>query len=61
MMRKYYEMAAEISYFNNTVFEKYNETYPKNFLKTTKPIYKHKNKIGINKSINIKKNKGSNF
>ena len=57
MMRKYYEMAAEISYFNNIVFEKYNETYPKNFLKTTKPIYKHKNKIGINKSINIKKNK----
>tara|TARA_Y100001936_G_scaffold40158_2_gene38651 strand:+ start:4171 stop:5859 length:1689 start_codon:yes stop_codon:yes gene_type:complete len=56
-MRKYYEMAAEISYFNNTVFEKYNETYPKNFLKNIKPIYKHKNKIGINKKINIKKNK----
>ena len=57
MMRKYYEMAAEISYFNNTVFEKYNETYPKNYLKNIKPIYKHKNKIGINKKINIKKNK----
>ena len=57
MMRKYYEMAEYISYFNNTVFEKYNETYPKNLFKDANPIYKHKSKIGINENINIKTNK----
>ena len=57
MMRKYYEMAEYISYFNNTVFEKYNETYPKNLFKNANPIYKHKSKIGINESIDIKTNK----
>ena len=56
MMRKYYEMAADISYFNNTVFEKYNETYPRNLFISSNPIYKHKSKIGINKNIDIKKN-----
>ena len=57
MMRKYYEMAEYISYFNSTVFEKYNETYPKNLFKNANPIYKHKSKIGINEKIDIKKNK----
>ena len=57
MMRKYYEMAEYISYFNNTVFEKYNETYPKNLFKNANPIYKHKSKIGINENIDIKTNK----
>jgi len=57
MMRKYYEMAEYISYFNSTVFEKYNETYPKNLFKNANPIYKHKSKIGINKKIDIKTNK----
>jgi len=57
MMRKYYEMAEYISYFNSTVFEKYNETYPKNLFKNANPIYKHKSKIGINKNIDIKTNK----
>ena len=57
MMRKYYEMATEISYFNSTVFEKYNETYPKNIFKSKNPIYKHKSKIGISKNIDIKTNK----
>ena len=57
MMRKYYEMAEYISYFNSTVFEKYNETYPKNLFKNINPIYKHKSKIGINENIDIKTNK----
>ena len=57
MMRKYYEMAEYISYFNITVFEKYNETYPKNLFKNANPIYKHKSKIGINENIDIKTNK----
>ena len=57
MMRKYYEMAADISYFNSTVFEKYNETFPKNLFQSVNPIYMHKSKIGINKNINIKTNK----
>ena len=57
MMRKYYEMAEYISYFNSTVFEKYNETYPKNLFKNANPIYKHKSKIGINEKIDIKTNK----
>ena len=57
MMRKYYEMAEYISYFNSTVFEKYNETYPKNLFKNANPIYKHKSKIGINENIDIKTNK----
>ena len=56
-MRKYYEMAEYISYFNSTVFEKYNETYPKNLFKNANPIYKHKSKIGINENIDIKTNK----
>ena len=57
MMRKYYEMAECISYFNSTVFEKFNETYPKNLFKNANPIYKHKSKIGINENIDIKTNK----
>ena len=57
MMRKYYKMAEYISYFNSTVFEKYNETYPKNLFKNANPIYKHKSKIGINENIDIKTNK----
>ena len=57
MMRKYYEMAEYISYFNSTVFEKYNETYPKNLFRNANPIYKHKSKIGINENIDIKTNK----
>ena len=57
MMRKYYEMAEYISYFNSTVFEKYNETYPKNLFKNANPIYKHKSKIGISENIDIKTNK----
>ena len=61
MMRKYYEMAEYISYFNSTVFEKYNETYPKNLFKNANPIYKHKSKIGINENIDIKTNKNLIF
>ena len=29
MMKKFYEMAAVLSYFNEIVYEKYNEKYPK--------------------------------
>ncbi len=39
------------------MFEKYNETYPKNLFKNANPIYKHKSKIGINENIDIKTNK----
>ena len=46
MMKRYYEMASTLSYFNNIVFEKYAERFDKTS-KKTKGIYKHKNKIGI--------------
>ena len=28
MMKKFYEMASSLSYFNEIVYEKYNEKYP---------------------------------
>ena len=61
MMKKFYEMAEDLSYFNQIVFEKYNETYPKNyFIKSNSDIYKYKNKIGIQDQ-NLKKNKNLIF
>ena len=37
MMKKFYEMASSLSYFNEIVYEKYNEKYPrKSFLKKLK-------------------------
>jgi len=33
MMKKFYEMASVLSYFNEIVYEKYSEKYPKNYLK----------------------------
>ena len=61
MMKKFYEMASSLSYFNEIVFEKYNEKYPrKSFLKKIEGIHKYKNKIGI-QNINLKNNKSLIF
>ncbi len=61
MMKRYYEMASVLSYFNNIVFEKYNERGPKVFSKNSNPIYKYKNRIGIQKGAKINKNKNLIF
>ncbi len=61
MMKKFYEMASSLSYFNEIVYEKYNEKYPiKSFFKKIKGIHKYKNKIGI-QNINLKNNKSLIF
>ena len=61
MMKKFYEMASSLSYFNEIVYEKYNEKYPrKNFFKKIEGIHKYKNKIGI-QNINLKNNKSMIF
>ncbi len=61
MMKKFYEMASSLSYFNEIVYEKYNEKYPrKSFFKKIEGIYKYKNKIGI-QNINLKNNKSLIF
>ena len=56
MMKNYYENASILSYFNEIIFEKYNEKKVNIFSKKISGIYKNKNKIGIRK-IDIKKNK----
>ena len=56
MMKNYYENASILSYFNEIVFEKYNEKKANIFSKKISGIYKNKNKIGI-RNIDIKKNK----
>ena len=61
IMKKFYEMASSLSYFNEIVYEKYNEKYPrKNFFKKIEGIHKYKNKIGI-QNINLKNNKSLIF
>ena len=61
MMKKFYEMASSLSYFNEIVYEKYNEKYPrKSFFKKIEGIHKYKNKIGI-QNINLKNNKSLIF
>ena len=61
MMKKFYEMASSLSYFNEIVYEKYNEKYPrKSFFKKIEGIHKYKNKIGI-QNINLKNNKSMIF
>ncbi len=61
MMKKFYEMASTLSYFNEIVYEKYNEKYPrKSFLKKIAGIHKYKNKIGI-QNINLRNNKNLIF
>ena len=60
MMKKFYEMASTLSYFNDIVYEKYNEKFPRNYFKKVAGIYKYKNKIGI-QNINLKKNKNLIF
>ena len=61
MMKKFYEMASSLSYFNEIVYEKYNEKYPrKSFFKKIEGICKYKNKIGI-QNINLKNNKSLIF
>ena len=56
MMKNYYENASILSYFNEIIFEKYNEKKVNIFSKKISGIYKNKNKIGI-RNIDIKKNK----
>ena len=51
-----YENASILSYFNEIIFEKYNEKKVNIFSKKISGIYKNKNKIGI-RNIDIKKNK----
>ena len=61
MMKKFYEMASILSYFNEIVYEKYNEKYSrKTFQNKVTGIHKHKNKIGIN-NINLSSNKNLIF
>ena len=55
MMKTFYENAAVLSYFNDLVFEKYNERMPKSLTNKTKDIIKYKNKIGL-QNTNLKKN-----
>ena len=55
MMKKFYENAAVLSYFNDIVFEKYNERMPKSLTNKTKDIVKYKNKISL-QNTNLKKN-----
>ena len=56
MMKNYYENASILSYFNEIIFEKYNEKKVNIFSKKISGINKNKNKIGI-RNIDIKKNK----
>ena len=61
MMKKFYEMASILSYFNEIVYEKYNEKYSrKNYQNKVTGIHKHKNKIGIN-NISLRSNKNLIF
>ena len=55
MMKTFYENAAVLSYFNDIVFEKYNERMPKSLTYKTNEIIKYKNKIGL-QNTNLKKN-----
>ena len=56
MMKNYYENASILSYFNEIIFEKYNEKKVNIFSIKISGIHKNKNKIGIT-NIDIKKNK----
>ena len=60
MMKNYYEMASVLSYFNEMIFEKYNEKLPSIFSKKVYGIHKHKNKIGI-RNTKLKDNKNLIF
>ncbi len=55
MMKTFYENAAVLSYFNDIVFEKYNERMPKSLTNKSKDIIKYKNKISL-QNTNLKKN-----
>ncbi len=61
MMKKFYEMASVLSYFNEIVYEKYNEKYPKkNYLQKISGIHKYGSKIGI-ENVNLRTNKNLIF
>ena len=61
MMKKFYEMASILSYFNEIVYEKYNEKYSrKTYQNKVAGIHKYKNKIGIN-NISLSNNKNLIF
>jgi len=61
MMKKFYEMASILSYFNEIVYEKYNEKYSrKTYQNKVAGIHKHKNKVGIS-NISLSNNKNLIF
>jgi [protein-PII] uridylyltransferase len=59
-MKNYYEMASVLSYFNEIIFEKYNERLPSIFSKKVYGIHKYKNKISI-RNTKLKDNKNLIF
>ena len=60
MMKDFYENASTLSYFNEIIYEKYNEKTVNIFSKKANGIYKNKNKIGI-RIANLKQNKNLIF
>ena len=60
MMKDFYENASILSYFNEIIYEKYNEKSESIFSKKVHGIYKNKNKIGI-RNTDLKKNKNFIF
>ena len=60
MMKKYYESASTLSYFNEIIFEKYVEKSQSIFSRKVYGIHKNKNKIGI-QNVDLKDNKNLIF
>ena len=57
MMRNFYENVSRLSYFNEIVYEKFNEKYPQaSFLKIIRGINKYKNVVGL-RNVELRKNK----
>ena len=59
-MKKYYESASILSYFNEIIFEKYVEKPRSIFSRKVYGIYRNKNKIGI-QNVDLKHNKNLIF
>jgi [protein-PII] uridylyltransferase len=59
-MKKYYESASTLSYFNEIIFEKYVEKSQSIFSRKVYGIHKNKNKIGI-QNVDLKDNKNLIF
>ena len=56
MMKDFYENASILSYFNEIIYERFNEKTESIFSKKIYGIYKNKNKIGI-RNCDLKQNK----